>query len=49
MYSQQCRGAVERQRDEVLAMLTGKFPKAAELMASVLEDVQAFRQFPHQN
>jgi putative transposase len=49
VFTQQGRSAVEEQWDQVAAMLTGKFPKAAELMASAREDVLAFRHFPHQH
>ncbi len=34
------------QQEMVAAMLTGKFPRAAELMATAREDVLAFRHFP---
>ena len=46
VFTQQSRGAVEEQWDQVAAMLAGKFPRAAELMASAREDVLAFRHFP---
>lgn len=49
VFAQQGRSAVEEQWDQVAAMLTGKFPKAAELMASAREDVLAFRHFPQQH
>ena len=49
VFAQQGRGAVEEQWDQVAAMLTGKFPRAAELMASAREDVLAFRHFPQQH
>ncbi len=46
MFTQQSRSAVEEQWDQVAAMLAGKVPRAAELMASSREDVLAFRHFP---
>ncbi|MCS5694339.1 IS256 family transposase [Cyanobium sp. FGCU-6] len=49
MFAQQGRSAVEEQWDQVTAMLTAKFPKAAELMASAREEVLAFRHFPQQH
>jgi hypothetical protein len=44
--TQQSTAAVEEQWDQVAAMLTAKFPRAAELMATTREDVLAFRHFP---
>lgn len=49
VFAQQGRSALEEQWDQVAAMLTAKFPKAAELMASAREDVLAFRHFPQQH
>jgi putative transposase len=49
VFAQQGRSAVEEQWDQVAAMLTAKFPKAAELMASAREEVLAFRHFPQQH
>ncbi len=46
LFTQQCRSTVEAQWDQMAAMLAGKFPRAAELMALVREDVLAFRHFP---
>jgi len=46
VFAQQSRSAVEEQWVQVMAMLTGKFPRAAELMDSAREDVLAFRHFP---
>jgi len=46
VFAQQGCTAVEEQWDQVAAMLTAKFPRAAELMASAREDVLAFRPFP---
>jgi putative transposase len=46
VFTQHSRSAVVEQWDQVTAMLAGKFPKAAELMASAREDVLAFRHFP---
>ena len=43
--TQQSAAAVEEQWDQVAAMLSGKFTRAAELMASAHEDVLAFRHF----
>ncbi len=40
---------MEEQWEQVAAMLAGKFPRAAELMASAREDVLAFRHFPQQH
>jgi hypothetical protein len=37
---------VEEQRDQVAAMLSGKFDRAAELMATAREYGLAFRHFP---
>jgi putative transposase len=47
VFTQQNTAAVEEQWDRVAAMLAGKFPRAAELMASAREDVLAFRHFPN--
>ena len=44
--AQQDAAAVEAQCDQVMAMLTGQFPRAAALMASARENVLAFRHFP---
>ena len=49
VFDQQGRSAVEEQWDQVAAMLSAKFPKAAELMASAQEDVLGFRHFPQQH
>ena len=46
VFTQQSSAAVEEQWDQVAAMLAGKFPRAAELMATAREDVLAFRHFP---
>ena len=46
VFTQQSAAAVEEQWDQVAAMLTGKFPRAADLMATAREDVLAFRHFP---
>ncbi len=46
VFTQQSRSAVKEQWDQVAAMLAGKFPRAAEVMASAREDVLAFRHFP---
>jgi transposase-like protein len=40
VFSQQNTAAVEEQWDQVAAMLAGKFPRAAELMASARELVR---------
>ena len=45
VFSQQSAAAVEEQWDQVAAMLAGKFPRAAELMASARKDVLAYRHF----
>ncbi len=49
VFAQQSWSAVEEQWDQVAAMLTSKFPRATELMASAREDVLAFRHFPQQH
>jgi hypothetical protein len=49
VFTQQSAAAVEEQWDQVAAMLSAKFPRAAELMATAREDVLAFRHFPHQH
>ena len=46
VFTQQSTVAVEEQWDQVAAMLTGKFPRAADLMATAREVVLAFRHFP---
>jgi len=46
VFTQQSTAAVEEQWDQVAAMLTAKFPRVAELMATTREDVLAFRHFP---
>jgi transposase-like protein len=46
VFTQQSAATVEEQWDQVAAMLSAKFPKAAELMATAREDVLAFRHFP---
>lgn len=46
VFTQQNRGAVEEQWDQVAAMLAERFPRAAELMDIAREDVLAFRHFP---
>jgi putative transposase len=46
VFTQQSPAAVEEQWDQVGAMLAGKFPRAAELMASAREDVLAFSHYP---
>ena len=38
--------AVEQQWDQVIAMLTEKFPAAPALMEQAREDILAFRAFP---
>jgi hypothetical protein len=45
VFTQQSAATVEEQWDQVAAMLTAKFPRAAELMATAREDVLAFRHF----
>ncbi len=45
VFTQQSTAAVEEQWVQVAAMLTAKFPKAAELMANAREEVPAFRHF----
>jgi putative transposase len=49
MFTQQSAATVEEQWDQVAAMLIGRFPRAAELMASAREDLLAFRHFPTSN
>jgi transposase-like protein len=46
VFVQQNEPAVEQQWDQVITMLTEKFPAAATLMAEAREDVLAFRSFP---
>jgi putative transposase len=46
VFTQQSAATVQEQWDQVAAMLAGKFPRAAELMASAREDVLAFRHVP---
>lgn len=46
VFVQQEAAAVEMQWEQVIGMLTEKFPAAAELMAEAREDVLAFRSFP---
>ena len=46
VFIQQSTAAVEEQWDQVAAMLTAKFPRAAELMATAREDVLPFRHYP---
>ncbi len=46
LFVQQNESAVEQQWDQVITMLTEKFPAAAALMAEAREDVLAFRSFP---
>jgi putative transposase len=46
VFVQQNEPAVEQQWDQVITMLTEKFPAAAALMAEAREDVLAFRSFP---
>lgn len=46
VFTQQSRSMVEAQWDQGAAMLTAKFPRATELMASAREDVLAFRHVP---
>ena len=46
VFTQQSAQDVLAQWDQVSAMLAGKFPRAAELMATAREDVLAFRHFP---
>jgi putative transposase len=48
VFAQQGCTAVEEHWDQGVAMHTGKFPRAAELMALAQEDVLAFRHFPQQ-
>ena len=45
VFTQQSRSPVEEEWDQVAAMLTGKFTRAAELMATAREDVLAFRHY----
>ncbi len=45
VFNQQSRNAIEEQWDQEAAMLTGKFPRAAELMAIAREDVLVLRIF----
>jgi putative transposase len=49
VFTQQAWTAVEEQWVQLATMLTGKLPRAAELMASAREDVLAFRHFPQQH
>jgi transposase-like protein len=49
VFVQQNEPAVEQQWDQVITMLTEKFPAAATLMAEAREDVLAFRSFPAEN
>jgi len=44
--AQQGCTAIEEQCDQVAPMLTTKFPRVAELMATARADVLAFRHFP---
>ncbi len=46
LFTQQSTVAVEEQWDQLVTMLAGKFPRAAELMATAREDVLSFRHFP---
>ena len=46
VFVQQEEATVEAQCDQVITMLTEKFPAAATLMAEAREDVLAFRSFP---
>ncbi len=46
VFVQQNEPAVEQQWDQVITMLTEKFPATATLMAEAREDVLAFRSFP---
>jgi len=46
VFVQQNEPAVEQQWDQVIYMLTEKFPAAATLMAETREDELAFRSFP---
>ena len=49
VFVQQDEQAVLQQWDQVIAMLSEKFPAAATLMEQAREDVLAFRSFPNEH